>query len=390
MGCRFSPEASRREFTPVDNGFIAEYLPDASGVQLQVYLYGLMQCYYPAVDGTIADALGITEQEVTDAFCFWQVKGLVRILGDNPLSVEYLALPDEGTPVQPGKYTGLVSSLNTLTAPRQFGARELAHVYDWIEVFGLDEGAVLELVSYCMDKKSRRVGINYMTSVAQAWAENGIRSFEDARREIESYDLKKNGASKILLQWNKKRRPTKAEMELYEKWTQEWGFSEDAIMAVLPRLTASGTPNFVYLDEQLESLREKELTDSEGIRDDDARAAQEKAFARILFDRAGKAEVATKTQLAQIRMFLEDMGIPRELMLYAAERSRGASEPFGMIKHLLSDWNGKGIRTVEAAMKAEQESQTGKKTRGARKDYAQREIKESDFDQIFLDLNEDI
>ena len=224
MTCRFAPTVVRKGYTLVDNGFIAEYLPNASKLELEVYLYGLMQCNHPGIDGSIADALGLTEQEVVSAFCYWQTLKLVRIQSDKPLIVEYLPLPNEGdAEYSPAKYSGLVAKLNTLTAPRQFNARELAHVYDWVEVYGLDEGAVLELVSHCMETKSRRISINYISSVAQAWAENGIKSFEDARREIERYDLSKHGAAAILRRWNKRRKPTKDEMALYEKWEELHG-----------------------------------------------------------------------------------------------------------------------------------------------------------------------
>ena len=43
---RFAPEAAKREMTPVDNLFFTEYMPDADGMFVKVYLYGLMQCYH--------------------------------------------------------------------------------------------------------------------------------------------------------------------------------------------------------------------------------------------------------------------------------------------------------------------------------------------------------
>ena len=193
MTCRFSSDAARREFTPVDNAFILEYLPSATGLQLQVYLYGLMQCYQPGMDGAIADALGVSQGAVAEAFCHWQAQGLVRIVSEKPLIVEYLPLQEAAAgSAAPQKYGGLVARLNTLTAPRQFGMQELRHIYDWIEVYGLEEGAVLELVAYCMEQKGRRVSINYMSAVAQGWAEDNIRTFEAARAAIEAYSLRRH------------------------------------------------------------------------------------------------------------------------------------------------------------------------------------------------------
>ena len=394
MGCRYSQDAVRKESVTLDNSFIEEYLPDATGLQLKVYLYGLMQCQYPSLDGSVWDALGITEQEAVEAFCYWQQIGLVRITGEKPLSVEYLPQPeDRGQKyIQPAKYSGLIAQLNTLTAPRQFGVRELSHVYDWMEVFGLDEGAVLELVSYCMEKKGRRVSINYISSVAENWAEDGIRTFEDAKKAIEKYDFSKHGAYEILKQWNKRRKPTKAEMALYEKWTSEWGFTEEAILEALPRLTVSGSPNFTYLDELLEQLRSQNLLGKDEIREDDRKTSQEKAFLKILFERAGKAGIATATQRAQVSMFLDTYHMPRELLLYAADQSRLAGEPFGKMKLLLTEWYEKGVRTVEDAEKYQKENKEEKKSnrRTKKTEYPEHTVSDEDFQKMFLDLDKDL
>ena len=60
-------------------------------------------------------------------------------------------------------------------------------------------------------------------------------------------------------------------------------------------------------------------------------------------------EPATRTQRAQISMYLKDYGMPRELLLFGAEECRGANEPFGMMKKLWNDWHDAGVSTIEAA-----------------------------------------
>ena len=281
--------------------------------------------------------------------------------------------------------------IHALTAPRQFGIPELKHVYDWIEVYNLEEGAVLELIAHCMELRGRRVSINYMTSVAQSWAERGIRTFEDAKRSIEAFDLKRHGASAVLRAWNRRRKPTEDEMALYEKWVRDWGFTDAAILAALPRLTVTGSPNFVYLDELLDSMRSKQLTDEKRIEADDCQDEADRAFAKLLFARAGKVEPATRTQRAQISMYLNDFSMSRELLLYAAECSRGANEPFGKMKRLLNDWHERGISTIPAA-EERQKAATAAPAAPARRGtpYAQHAVKEGELDHLILDLNEEL
>jgi DNA replication protein DnaD len=392
MIVRFSLDAARRAFTPVDNRFILDYLPHADVVCVRVYLYGLMLCSAGAAgDASIPDALGLTQQDVTDAFAYWQAQGLVTIRSDNPLVVEYLnPEPTDAGGVVPGKYAKLVSALASLIAPRQFDFRELRHVYDWIEVYGLDEEAVLELVSHCMDVKGRRVSVNYIESVARSWADEGVNTRDKARAYIERYELKSHGASAILRQWNRRRRPTVAETDLYEKWTGEWGFTPEAILAALPKLTVSGTPNFVYLDEMLDSLRREGQTSAPEIAKANAKNAEETAFAKLVFERAGKIEPATRTQKAQISMYLNDFSMPRELLLFGAEQCRGANEPFGMMKKLWNEWHEKKIFTIEEARKHMEAKIPPKKNRSVRRQYPQHDLTDEQLEHLLVDLDQDV
>ena len=392
MIVRFALETTRRNFTPVDNRFILDYLPHASELCIRVYLYGLMLCYAGAgAETTLADSLGLSDQAVAEAYLYWQQQGLVRIRGEAPLIVEYLDIePSEAGGVVPGKYANLVSALGSLIAPRQFDFRELKHVYDWIEVYGLDEEAVLELVSHCMDQKGMRVSVNYIDAVARSWSEEGVVTRDGARAHLAKYDLRKHGASEILRQWNKLRKPTKAETELYEKWVSEWNFTPEAILAALPKLAVSGTPNFVYLDELLESLRQEGQTSKPQMELADAKTAQEQAFARLVFERAGKLEPATKTQRAQIQLFLADYAMPRELLLFGAEQCRGANEPFGMMKKLWNEWHDAGITTIEAARAKMESRQTVPKSRQPRQPYQQNNLTDEQLEHLLVDLDRDI
>lgn len=392
MIIRFSLDAARRMFTPVDNRFILDFLPHASEVCIRVYLYGLMLCSMGSTsEADLGDALGLSETAVKEAYVYWQKQGLVHIRGEEPLIVEYLDLePTKEGGVIPGKYASLVSALNSLIAPRQFDFRELVHVYDWIEVYGLDEDAVLELVAHCMDIKNRRVSVNYIDSVARTWSEDGITSREKVRAYIDRYELKKHGATLVLKQWNKQRKPTQDEMFLYEKWVGEWGFTPEAILAALPKLTVTGSPNFTYLDELLDSLRREGQTSAPEMAKADAKAAEETAFARLIFERAGKIEPATRTQKAQISMYLNELKLPRELMLFGAEQCRGANEPFGMMKKLWGEWHEKKITTIEEAAKSLESKATPHKGRSAKHQYPQHDLSDEQLEHLLVDLDRDI
>ena len=81
------------DITPVENQFILDYLPDAKGDYVKVYLYGLMRCYHPEEDMSLArmcHELNMTEEDVTAAFRYWERRRLVRRISDNPPQWQYI------------------------------------------------------------------------------------------------------------------------------------------------------------------------------------------------------------------------------------------------------------------------------------------------------------
>ena len=394
MNIRFSPEAARREMTPVDNLFFLQYMPDADGMFVKVYLYGLMQCYHSSLaDADVAEALGIPETQVRCAFVYWQAKGLVRILGDDPLTVEYLLTEQPAvTTATPKKYRRFIESLNALLAPRTLELREMKAMYDCIELYGLEEGAVLALVSYCMDVKGRRVSANYILSVAQTWNEEGITTQAQADEYVANYRLKKHGAVEVLRRWNKTRPPTVDEMTLYDRWIGEWGFDAETILSVCAGMTDVSTPNFSVLNDRLERLHEQNVTsaaDYAGLIEQDS---QNSAFAKRVFARLGKIGNPKKADVFQLTMFRDEKQISEEAILLAADTCVDAERPFGLLKKILSDWAEQGVHTADDAKKLAEAPKHAprRKKKNAALIYAQTPISEQDFNDLIVDLNEEL
>ena len=400
MNIHFSPEAQKREQTPVDNLFFSEYMPDADGEAVKVYLYGLMQCRFPSMgDAALSEALNLPEGAVRAAFVYWQSKGLVRILKDEPLEVEYLTVEQPAvTTAVPVKYRSFIRALNELIAPRRFNMNELGHIYDCIETFRLEEKTVLELVSHCMEEKGRNVRIQYILTVAKSWADAGIVTYEQAREYIANATVRKHGATAVLRRWNKRRSPTLDEMALYDSWVREWGFDDEAILAVCPRLTNTSSPSFEALGDRLRELYEQNKVKAEDIRADSDIVSDEKEFARMVFARMGKVSTPTRDEIRQLSVFLEGPeGLSREVVLLAAEECADAERPFGKLKAILKDWTERKVRTVEEATKALQQRQAQftqadgrRRTQGKNTllNYAEQGVSHANLDDIALDLDE--
>ncbi len=395
MNIRFSPEAARREMTPIDNLFFLEYMPDADGTFVKVYLFGLMQCYHPSLNDTdLGAALGLTEAQVRCAFVYWQSKGLVRIRSDEPLTVEYLLVEQPAvTAATAKKYRRLIESVEALLSPRSLDLREMQAIYDCIELYGLEEGAVLALVGYCIELKGKRVPINYLRSVAQEWSEQDIKSQLTAEEYVANWRVKKHGASEVLRRWNKRRAPTVDEMDLYDRWIGPLGFDAETVLAAASRMTDVASPTFAILDARLSEMKQRSVTDVAAMDLEEQKDALDREFARSVFARLGKIGAPDKTTIAQLKMFREQKGISREAILLAADECAGAERPLGVLKKLLSDWAGEGVQTVEqaeAALNKPKAAPTRKKKRNEALHYAQTPISEEDFNNLVVDLNEDL
>ena len=394
MPCRFAREALPMEATPVDNLFLLEYMPSADGTQLRVYLYGLMMCRYPAFsDVAIDEALSLSSEEVLQAFAYWQREGLVRILCAEPLEVEYVSPSQRNAQpiLTPGKYHPLVQAAQQLFAPRTLRATELRLLYDWVEVYSFEESAVLELISHCLHAKGPRVSISYMDAVARAWAEAGVRTAEDAKAQAAAHQEMTSGAAMILKRWNKSRRPTRDEQELFEKWTKGWGFTLEAVLAACPTVTKAGDPSFKYLDGVLERLY-REGAVSENMVSRLLHTEDESAdLAREAFKRMGMGRSARPLERAQLASFV-DAGLPLDVLLFAAEQSAGKERPFGYAKALLKEFSEAGVTTVAAAqthMEARVKTPSGGKRAPAAMDYPQKRYSEDELKHIFVNLDEE-
>ena len=80
MVCSFSKEFSAAANVSVENGFILEYMPEATGEAVKVYLYGLYLTEEKKGED-IACALDMTENKIREALIYWQKQGLLSYNG---------------------------------------------------------------------------------------------------------------------------------------------------------------------------------------------------------------------------------------------------------------------------------------------------------------------
>ena len=387
LRCGFSSDSAMMNVTPVQNIFIIEYMPKAPDAYVKVYLYGLMQCCCRAMEGADMEfALGLSGQEIVEAMLYWQQQGLLAIRSDDPLEVEYKNIA-AAAPVGGGvrRYGELVKALQDVVGTRVLTPAELDKIYDWIEIFGFEEAAAVLLVKHCVEKNGAKVKIQYMDKTAKSWADAGILTAVEAEAHLAAQGELSSGAQSILKRWRRNRRATQDELELYRKWTEEWGMTGEEILAACPAMTAAEKPSFAYLNSILENAR---LTGTvkDYISAQDAIAE----LARQVFLRAGIKKTPTSAQKEQMEVWSRAWHMDPELILLAAEYAADSSTPFAEIRRLLTDWHEKGVRSVAAARREYESAKAQKQHRGTQAphamDYPQRKYTADDLKHIGIKL----
>lgn len=250
--------------TPVDNQFILEYLPNATGDAVRVYLYGLMQCYHPQQAMTIdqmARELSLTEEAILTAYRHWERKGLVRRIADNPpafryVSIKQLTMEGGAVPVDE-EYEAFVTAVYGLFGnERRLHGKEISQIYEWVEDMHLPQEVVLTLIRHMLKTNGRNVAIKTIEKRAVQLADEGVTTAEDALAVLNRDQQVFDGAKAVIRRMGKRRNPSEDELALYRKWTLEWGFTGEDVLAACAE-TTKGDPNFSYLDGILNRLYQK-------------------------------------------------------------------------------------------------------------------------------------
>ena len=390
--------------TVVDNRFISELVPDAPENAVRVYLYGLMLAG-GAVSSpvSISDALKLSDAQVAEAFRYWEKCGIVRIIDGSLLSVEYLnlsaSLPDK-RPVdnENAHYSKLVHRLQAVLGTRNMSGAELQKIYDWVEIFGFEDDAALLIVQHCIEKKGARVHINYMDSVAKRLVSEGRTTADSVAESFSMENDLASGAAAILKRWRNSRLPTEDELELYKKWTTQWGFSDEAIEIACRDVVAIDKPNFKYLDAILGKYHENGSVSPEKMRELLREQDMLAELARRAFARAGLKRTPTSSDRQQVELWCSDWCMNSELILYAAELASKKSTPFAEMKWMLSDWHERGIVSVSAAREETERSNAAHPAAAASKgkpvnralNYKQRQYSAEELRALGVDLGDDV
>ena len=275
--------------TLLPNDFIDNYMIDANGEFVKVYLFLLRHLDDPCSSitiSTIADCLNNTENDILRAFRYWESTGLLCVERDadgriTGLEMQKTARPGRTSVAEPAADTPQETTApvrKTPAAPRtkakavpidsfraqkeiksllfiaeQYLGKTLTHTeMETITYFYDTLHMSADLIEYLLEScvENGHKSMHYIQKVAFSWAEAGIETISQAKEQSALYS--RNCYTVLNAFGIKNRGPAASELTYIKKWAEEYGFAPDIIEEACRRtIAATHQPSFEYADKIL-------------------------------------------------------------------------------------------------------------------------------------------
>ena len=339
-------------FTCVSNTFIDDFMKDANGEFVKIYLY-LLSCLnidgFEFSIGQLADCLDHTEKDVMRAFTYWEKVGLLRLeySSDNELSGIHFTTPSDysacasapvltqatSAPVANHTVEPAVASTETVEQKPSYSSDELKafkeeeEVRDllfatqtylgrplstsdtttllfWYDSLHMTVDLIQYLIETCID--GGHSSFHYMDTVARNWAEDGITTVEAARK---TSSTRNNNVYTIMKAMGISGRDLiESELNYVDKWTETFSFSLDIICEACHRTIAqTNRPLFRYADSILTKWYKQSVKSLDDIKklDDEFTSKNIEKFASAQANRANNGRANTSSKPNKFKNFSE-------------------------------------------------------------------------------------
>lgn len=306
---------SKTTATCVPNAFIDNYMADANGEFVKIYLYLLRSMSY-GDDFSIsdmADKFEHTEKDIFRALKYWEKMNILHMEYDDNgdlcgICLSDSAQPDLPSPPPDSTKNKIPSGMEAVSATehppvapetpspvsdarpeytleqlenfqkedgvcalmfiaekylgRTLNSTDSSTILYWYDTLHFSPELIEYLIESCVDKGHS--SIRYMDKVALAWASSGYTTVEQAKQASSIHSqttyaiMKAFGISGRTL--------ADYELKFVERWTKEYGFSLDIIIEACRRtIQAIHQPSFEYAESILCSWKKNRIQHLEDI-----------------------------------------------------------------------------------------------------------------------------
>ncbi len=265
--------------TNIPDIFFTEYLPEANGDFVKVYLYILFLSKYDK-DIKVNDLckkLGLSLKVIQDAIKYWEDQNVLTrkntgFVFNNLQEIELhhlykprVALSAEQIQksAESQKRAKTIEYINNKFFSGLMPTTWYPDIELWFKKYDFDDEVMIALFEYCFDKSA--LHRNYIQAVADAWSKNSVKSYNDLELYYEKREKVNKVANMIIKKLNISRPLSLYEFNYVEKWVVDFAFSFDIIEIALKRTTSKANFSFEYIDKLLTDWYDRKFTTPEQI-----------------------------------------------------------------------------------------------------------------------------
>lgn len=257
--------------TELPDVFFTEYLSQASGDYIKIYLYIVFLSKY-GKDVKINDLskkLNIDFKTIQEGIKYWEDNGVITkkntgyiINNLQEIELHKLYKPKVALSAESIKQTAqnqyrakAIENINNLFFQGIMSPSWYSDIDLWFKKYSFDEEVMIALFQYCYNRSA--LHRNYIQTVAEAWFKSNVKTFSDLDSLFEKQEKLNSLYKSIGKKLGYTRPLTEYEKGYIEKWTIEYAFDLNIIEIALKKTTAKTNPNFDYLDKLLSDWHDR-------------------------------------------------------------------------------------------------------------------------------------
>ena len=265
MKLELSDKSSLFSSTELSDVFFADYLPQMPGDYAKVYLYVLFLSKFnkDVKINDLSKRLGIQFPIVQDALKYLEEQKLLIKLPDgySIANIQELELSKLYSPkitsspedleksAQSQQRSKVIEEINNLFFQGVMQPTWYTDIDFWFNKYGFDEQVMLALFGYCANNRS--LNRPYVQTVADSWAKDNIKTFNDLDEHEAKKDKIKKLGREIVQRLHLSRNLTVYDEEYLTKWAEEYGYDISIIELALKRSSSMNSISFEYFDKIL-------------------------------------------------------------------------------------------------------------------------------------------
>lgn len=259
--------------TNIPDIFFAEYLSNLPGDYLKLYLYLVFLSKYgkDIKLNDLSKKLNIPLKTINDGMKYLEDNNLLlkKVTGYIVLDLQEVTLRNLYTP-------NLTMSKEKVeqTAKNNSRAKAIEHINNmyfqgimgpswyndidlWFKKYEFDEQVMIALFNYCYNNSA--LHRNYVQTVAEAWYNNKIKSYNDLDQYYEKQESLNKYKKAIAKKLGKYNGLTQYEEAYIENWVLNFGYDMNIIEIALKRTTLKQNPTFEYINNLITDWHERNL-----------------------------------------------------------------------------------------------------------------------------------